>query len=777
MERGGLRVPCIAALLFLASHVSALYSGKDAVIELNANNFDKLVSQSDGVAIFYAPWCGHCKELAPHYKKVASNLQGLALVGAVDCADRATNDRLCARMGIRGFPTIKVFGSDKTKNPYTGELSKEPIDYNGPRSAKAMVDAVSSLLTDVHITRLRSKAELGEFARGAAGKPQVLLFTSKTESTLLYKSLSTQLRSRLAFGEVHQASGAELVAEFGVEAFPSLLVVKPDGTRAPYTGELKAPALLAHLSALAGVGQEAEEEAAGKGGKAGKGSKKAAAAAFVRQVYDLSELPALEAREDMALLALHGADGPDGCKEVREAFLEAAADMQPIVNTLLVSLPASDLADGSEGATSLERIGADVATLRTDPCELQVVLLPLGKDKPDLDDYQKYNGPPDGKALQRWVADNIPGYFVTRMDDTTTGAFIQLDPSRGRMSIAPKVILFTSKDEAPATYKALAMAFRNRGNMMFGWVQVGSSGAKKTVETFKPDKVPSMTVIIQTQAEEGDPEVPPGGIRMGQQPYSGPLKYGPMREFLEQLAKGVEAASGGISTQTDFEKKCTSKAGLCLLALLDTDDEEQLEVERQALTKMAIAAAREASAFHFVWADGLKHKGLMQAFGVLSSDLPTLVALSAKRMRFAVMPTPEGGGSGATLKAEAVARFVEGVLGGKVRTSPLQALPDLSAPAGAGSAGTAASRPDDAGASPAADAATDATPVEEEFDLSEIMSEEVEGGVAGAKADRLKEVEEQIKAEEEARKAAESGAKKGKKKKGKGKKKIRKEEL
>jgi len=107
--------------------------GKSEVVELTDSNFDKTVMADDKntwFLEFYAPWCGHCKALAPAWEETAYNLKGKVKVAKVD----ATQERaLASRFGIQGFPTLKLFPSGK-------KMESLVQDYEGPRTAESMTE-------------------------------------------------------------------------------------------------------------------------------------------------------------------------------------------------------------------------------------------------------------------------------------------------------------------------------------------------------------------------------------------------------------------------------------------------------------------------------------------------------------------------------------------------------------------------------------------------------------------------------------------------------------
>ena len=79
---------------------------------------------------FYAPWCGHCQNLAPHYTRLAEYFKGDDRIIIADINADQYREML-GRYGIRGYPTIKFFkrGSTNGEDANCGHYFEAMRDY------------------------------------------------------------------------------------------------------------------------------------------------------------------------------------------------------------------------------------------------------------------------------------------------------------------------------------------------------------------------------------------------------------------------------------------------------------------------------------------------------------------------------------------------------------------------------------------------------------------------------------------------------------------------
>merc|ERR1719290_682483 len=105
-----------------------------------AKNFNDIVQDDKDVLMeFYAPWCGHCKSLAPKYDELGEKMAGEEV--EIVKMDATAND-VPSAYSVSGFPTLYWLPSD-TKKPESYQGGREVDDFVKFISKKAVKELKS----------------------------------------------------------------------------------------------------------------------------------------------------------------------------------------------------------------------------------------------------------------------------------------------------------------------------------------------------------------------------------------------------------------------------------------------------------------------------------------------------------------------------------------------------------------------------------------------------------------------------------------------------------
>jgi len=187
---------CLLCLAFAAN-----YDVEEDVVVLNSKNFDEFVKgEALTLVEFYAPWCGHCKHLAPEYAKAASVLKKREPPIKIAKVDATVEEELGSRFNVRGYPTLKIF-----KNG-------EPTEYSGPREAAGIVAYLEKRAGKAS-THLKTAEQAEAFFQSHENDPVIVYFGSLESGQFAkHEQVSEKLREQFFFAH---SDSDEVLTKYG----------------------------------------------------------------------------------------------------------------------------------------------------------------------------------------------------------------------------------------------------------------------------------------------------------------------------------------------------------------------------------------------------------------------------------------------------------------------------------------------------------------------------------------------------------------------------------
>jgi protein disulfide-isomerase A6 len=240
------------------------------VVDVTSSNVDEVInSNTDALVEFYAPWCGHCKNLVDAWTTVGASMEKAkpkdVVVAKVNCVAEAS---LCQRYSVNGYPTIKFFAKGTGEDYQGGRSAEDFIEFlNKKTNARLRVNKAPTYATELHSGNFDSivnsdKDVIVKFytnwcghCKQLAPKWEVLAKAFQSESGVVIAKLD--------------ADKSKAIAErFGVQGYPTLKVFRKGSKTTPEEfNRGTEEEMVAAVNAIAGTSRTVSGALSGNAGR------------------------------------------------------------------------------------------------------------------------------------------------------------------------------------------------------------------------------------------------------------------------------------------------------------------------------------------------------------------------------------------------------------------------------------------------------------------------------------------------------------------------------
>lgn len=134
-----------------------------AVVRLVGHNYDEILKDTskDVFVKYYAPWCGHCKKLAPIWEELAEIYDSKSEDSQVVIAhiDHTLND-VDTPIPIEGYPTLLFYPANGKVDPKTG--LRDYVLYTDARELTSLMEFIKKKGLGVDGEKLRAEKQIVE---------------------------------------------------------------------------------------------------------------------------------------------------------------------------------------------------------------------------------------------------------------------------------------------------------------------------------------------------------------------------------------------------------------------------------------------------------------------------------------------------------------------------------------------------------------------------------------------------------------------------------------